>query len=59
LTDGRGSWLSINKDVAAAVASKGNPYRLIIGPVDDGGLASQQDFPNALRWMWRGCAFVK
>jgi enterochelin esterase-like enzyme len=59
LMDGRGSWLQINKDVAASLASKGNPYRLIIGPGDHGGLASQQDFPNALRWMWRGCQFVK
>jgi enterochelin esterase family protein len=57
LEDDRGSWRTINENVAAALAAKGNPYRLIIGPGDHGGLASQQDFPNALRWMWNGCAF--
>lgn len=57
LTDDRGSWRTINENVAAALAAKGNPYRLIIGPGDHGGLASQQDFPNALRWMWAGCEF--
>jgi enterochelin esterase family protein len=57
LTDDRGSWRTINENVAAALAAKGNPYRLIIGPGDHGGLASQQDFPNALRWMWAGCQF--
>lgn len=59
LTDDRGSWRTINENVAKALEAKGNPYRLIIGPGDHGGLASQQDFPNALRWMWRGCTFVK
>lgn len=58
LTDDRGSWRTINENVAAALAAKGNPYRLIIGPGDHGGLASQQDFPNALRWMWRNCQFA-
>ncbi|HEY0714508.1 MAG TPA: alpha/beta hydrolase-fold protein [Polyangia bacterium] len=57
LTDDRGSWRTINENVAKALAAKGNPYRLIIGPGDHGGLASKQDFPNALRWMWRGCKF--
>jgi enterochelin esterase-like enzyme len=59
LSDGRGDWRTINENVGKALAAKGNPYRLIIGPGDHGGLASQQDFPNALRWMWRGCQFVK
>lgn len=59
LSDDRGSWRAINEDVAQALGAKGNPYRLIIGPGDHGGLASQQDFPNALRWMWRGCQFAK
>jgi enterochelin esterase-like enzyme len=59
LSDDRGDWRTINEDVGKALAAKGNPYRLIIGPGDHGGLASQQDFPNALRWMWRGCQFVK
>jgi enterochelin esterase-like enzyme len=57
LSDDRGSWRTINENVAKALAAKGNPYRLIIGPGDHGGLASKQDFPNALRWMWRGCKF--
>jgi enterochelin esterase family protein len=57
LTDNRGSWRTINENVAKALESKGNPYRLIIGPGDHSGLASKQDFPNALRWMWRGCKF--
>jgi enterochelin esterase-like enzyme len=59
LTDDRGSWRTINENVAKALEAKGNPYRLIIGPGDHGGLASQQDFPNALRWMWKGCSFVQ
>jgi enterochelin esterase-like enzyme len=59
LTDDRGSWRTINENVAKALADKGNPYRLIIGPGDHGGLASQQDFPNALRWMWRNCQFAE
>lgn len=58
LTDDRGSWRTINENVAKALEAKGNPYRLIIGPGDHSGLASKQDFPNALRWMWRGCKFT-
>ncbi len=58
LTDDRGSWRTINENVAKALEAKGNPYRLIIGPGDHGGLASRQDFPNALRWMWRGCTLA-
>jgi enterochelin esterase family protein len=58
LTDDRGSWRTINENVAKSLEAKGNPYRLIIGPGDHGGLASKQDFPNALRWMWKGCTLT-
>jgi enterochelin esterase family protein len=55
LTDDRGSWRTINENVAKALEAKGNPYRLVIGPGDHGGQASKEDFPTALRWMWSGC----
>lgn len=58
LTDDRGSWRTINENVAKALEAKGNPYRLVIGPGDHGGQASREDFPNALRWMWKGCTFA-
>lgn len=57
LVDQRGDWTLINEGVANALASKGDAYRLIIGPGDHGGPASQRDFPAALRWGFRGCKF--
>jgi enterochelin esterase family protein len=58
LADSRGMWLVINQNVAAQLDAKGNEWRLVIGsgahfpPVD-----GERDFPNALRWLWRGCGF--
>ncbi len=58
LSDQRGMWYVINQNVAADLAAKGNQWRLMLGtgmhypPVD-----GEHDFPNALRWMFQGCAF--
>jgi enterochelin esterase family protein len=57
LVDQRGDWTLINEGVANALGSKGDPYRLIIGPGNHGGPAAQRDFPAALRWAFRGCKF--
>jgi enterochelin esterase-like enzyme len=59
LADQRGKWIEINTNVANALDAKGNDWRLMIGtgphfPPGD----SPRDFPNALRWMWRGCRFA-
>jgi enterochelin esterase-like enzyme len=59
LVDQRGDWTLINEGVAQALAGKGNDYRLIIGPGDHNGPASERDFPTALRWAFRGCKFDK
>jgi enterochelin esterase-like enzyme len=59
LVDQRGDWTMINKGVADALAAKGNDYRFIIAPGGhDGGANSRPDFPTAMRWMFRGCAFA-
>ena len=60
LVDQRGDWTKINQGVADALAAKGNDYRFIIAPGGhDGGTNSRPDFPTAMRWMFRGCAFAK
>jgi enterochelin esterase-like enzyme len=58
LSDQRGMWYVINQNVATDLAAKGNEWRLMLGtgmhyPPTDG----EHDFPNALRWMFQGCAF--
>jgi hypothetical protein len=65
LQDNRGNWLTINTNVANALAAKGAEWRLEVAqascatdqcghypPVD-----GERDLPNALRWTFQGCAF--
>jgi hypothetical protein len=56
--DQRGSWYVFNQNVNTVLASKGAEWRFVVGtgmhsPPTDG----EHDFPNALRWMFQGCAF--
>lgn len=50
-----GSWLEANRALATALAERGHAYRFRPGagahfpPVQ-----AQADYPNALRWLWRG-----
>jgi enterochelin esterase-like enzyme len=58
LMDQRGSWYVFNQNVNTVLASKGAEWRFVVGtgmhsPPTDG----EHDFPNALRWMFQGCAF--
>jgi enterochelin esterase-like enzyme len=58
LMDQRGSWYVFNQNVNTVLASKGAEWRFVVGtgmhyPPTDG----EHDLPNALRWMFQGCAF--
>ncbi len=56
LSDARGNWLEASQEIAGALAAKDYPVRLMTGtgghyPPDQASM----DFPDALRWLWRGC----
>jgi len=65
LQDFRGNWLTINTNVANALAAKGAQWRLEVAQAacatDQCGhyppIDGERDFPNALRWTFQGCAF--
>ena len=50
-----GNWFEANKEMAAALGEKGYAYRFRTGTgAHFPPLQAQADFPNALRWLWRG-----
>jgi enterochelin esterase family protein len=58
LVDQRGSWLTIITNFSMALAAKGYPWRLVIGPNSHyPPVDGERDFPDALRWTFQGCKF--
>jgi enterochelin esterase-like enzyme len=65
LSDNRGSWQTINTNMAAALTAKNDQVRLNVyqATCADTGCAhyppvdGERDLPNALRWMFQGCTF--
>jgi len=50
----RMDWAAENKGLAASLKTKGYHYRFVFGEDAHGGIHGAVDFPNALRWLWRG-----
>ncbi len=48
------NWSEENKALAAALKTKGYHYRFMFGEDVHGGMHGAVDFPDALRWLWRG-----
>ena len=48
------NWVAENKALAAALKAKGYHYRFTFGDDGHGGFHGAANFPDSLRWLWRG-----
>lgn len=48
------NWATEHIALAAALAEKGYHYRFVFGEDEHGGIHGAVDFPEALKWVWRG-----
>jgi hypothetical protein len=55
LNNSEGDWLQGNKALVAALQARGYDYRFRTGTGEHWpALQALADFPDALRWLWRG-----